>query len=107
MSRQPFDRRVSERRSADRMDRRTEESRERRAAERRRGAGRRDLDTLLDVTRRLMTVTNLDALLRLIAEAGSAGGPNEGTRGDPAARTAGSASVDAAPGAGTSTPSST
>jgi len=51
------------------MDRRTEETRERRAAERRRGAGRRDLDTLLDVTRRLMTVTDLDALLRLIAEA--------------------------------------
>jgi len=51
------------------MDRRSEETRERRAAERRRGAGRRDLDTLLDVTRRLMTVTDLDALLRLIAEA--------------------------------------
>jgi putative nucleotidyltransferase with HDIG domain len=60
---------MGERRSADRMDRRSEESRERRAAERRRGAGRRDLDTLLDVTRRLMTVTDLDALLRLIAEA--------------------------------------
>jgi putative nucleotidyltransferase with HDIG domain len=42
---------------------------DRRARERRRGAGRRDLDTLLDVTRRLMTVTDLDALLRLIAEA--------------------------------------
>ena len=69
MSRQPFERRIGERRSADRMDRRSEESRERRAAERRRGAGRRDLDTLLDVTRRLMTVTDLDALLRLIAEA--------------------------------------
>jgi len=69
VSRQPFERRVGERRSADRMDRRSEESRERRAAERRRGAGRRDLDTLLDVTRRLMTVTDLDALLRLIAEA--------------------------------------
>ncbi len=69
MSRQPFERRMGERRSADRMDRRSEESRERRAAERRRGAGRRDLDTLLDVTRRLMTVTDLDALLRLIAEA--------------------------------------
>jgi putative nucleotidyltransferase with HDIG domain len=69
VSRQPFERRIGERRSADRMDRRSEESRERRAAERRRGAGRRDLDTLLDVTRRLMTVTNLDALLRLIAEA--------------------------------------
>jgi putative nucleotidyltransferase with HDIG domain len=51
------------------MDRRSAESRDRRAAERRRGAGRRDLDTLLDVTRRLMTVTDLDALLRLIAEA--------------------------------------
>lgn len=48
MSRQPFDRR---------------------AEERRRGSGRRDLDTLLDVTRQLMTVTDLDALLRLIAEA--------------------------------------
>ncbi|HEY8757539.1 MAG TPA: HD domain-containing phosphohydrolase [Candidatus Limnocylindria bacterium] len=69
MSRQPFERRIGERRSADRMDRRSEETRERRAAERRRGAGRRDLDTLLDVTRRLMTVTDLDALLRLIAEA--------------------------------------
>ena len=42
---------------------------DRRSAERRRGAGRRDLDTLLDVTRRLMTVTDLDALLRLIADA--------------------------------------
>ncbi|HEY8828975.1 MAG TPA: HD domain-containing phosphohydrolase [Candidatus Limnocylindria bacterium] len=69
MSRQPFERRIGERRSADRMDRRSEETRERRAAERRHGAGRRDLDTLLDVTRRLMTVTDLDALLRLIAEA--------------------------------------
>jgi putative nucleotidyltransferase with HDIG domain len=69
VSRQPFERRIGERRSADRMDRRSEETRERRAAERRRGAGRRDLDTLLDVTRRLMTVTDLDALLRLIAEA--------------------------------------
>ena len=69
MSRQPFERRIGERRSADRMDRRSEESRDRRAAERRRGAGRRDLDTLLDVTRRLMTVTDLDALLRLIADA--------------------------------------
>jgi putative nucleotidyltransferase with HDIG domain len=69
VSRQPFERRTGERRSADRMDRRSEETRERRAAERRRGAGRRDLDTLLDVTRRLMSVTDLDALLRLIAEA--------------------------------------
>lgn len=42
---------------------------DRRSAERRRGAGRRDLDTLLDITRRLMTVTDLDALLRLIADA--------------------------------------
>jgi len=67
--RQPFDRRVGERRSADRMDRRSSDARDRREAERRRGAGRRDLDTLLDVTRRLMTVTDLDALLRLIAEA--------------------------------------
>jgi putative nucleotidyltransferase with HDIG domain len=69
MNRQPFERRIGERRSADRMDRRSAESRERRAAERRTGAGRRDLDTLLDVTRRLMSVTDLDALLRLIAEA--------------------------------------
>ena len=69
MSRQPFDRRTSERRSAERMDPRGPESMDRRAAERRRGAGRRDLDTLLDVTRRLMTVTDLDALLRLIADA--------------------------------------
>jgi len=51
------------------MDQRSGESRDRRAAERRRGAGRRDLDTLLDVTRQLMTLTDLDALLRLIAEA--------------------------------------
>src|SRR5690242_16716775 len=51
------------------MDRRGGDARDRREAERRRGAGRRDLDMLLDVTRRLMTVTNLDALLRLIAEA--------------------------------------
>lgn len=55
-----------ERRNA---DRRAKERAERRAAERRRGAGRRDLDVLLDVTRRLMTVTDLDALLRLIADA--------------------------------------
>jgi len=68
VSRQPFDRRISERRSAERMDHRGFESEDRRAAERRRGAGRRDLDTLLDVTRRLMTVTDLDALLRLIAD---------------------------------------
>jgi putative nucleotidyltransferase with HDIG domain len=67
--RQPFDRRTGERRSADRMDRRSTDAHERREAERRRGAGRRDLDTLLDVTRRLMTLTDLDALLRLIAEA--------------------------------------
>ncbi len=66
MSRQPFERRAGERRSAPRPDRR---STDRRAEERRRGAGRRDLDTLLDVTRQLMTVTDLDALLRLIAEA--------------------------------------
>jgi len=52
-----------------RLERRATERAERRAAERRRGAGRRDLDMLLDVTRRLMTVTDLDALLRLIAEA--------------------------------------
>lgn len=55
-----------ERRNA---DRRAKERAERRASERRRGAGRRDLDMLLDVTRRLMTVTDLDALLRLIADA--------------------------------------
>jgi len=67
--RQPFDRRTGERRSADRMDQRSSDRRERRETERRRGAGRRDLDTLLDVTRRLMTVTDLDALLRLIAGA--------------------------------------
>jgi putative nucleotidyltransferase with HDIG domain len=52
-----------------RGERRTTERGERRATERRRGAGRRDLDVLLDVTRRLMTVTDLDALLRLIADA--------------------------------------
>jgi putative nucleotidyltransferase with HDIG domain len=69
MSRRPFDRRASERRSGEHVDRRNAELRDRRDAERRRGAGRRDLDTLLDVTRRLMTVTDLDALLRLIAEA--------------------------------------
>ncbi len=57
----PLDRRRAERRAAERA--------ERRARERRRGAGRRDLDVLLDVTRRLMTVTDLDALLRLIADA--------------------------------------
>jgi len=57
----PLERRRNERRAAERA--------ERRAAERRRGAGRRDLDMLLDVTRRLMTVTDLDALLRLIADA--------------------------------------
>ena len=69
MSKQPFDRRSGERRKAERMDQRSEASRDRRAAERRLGAGRRDLDTLLDVTRQLMTLTDLDALLRLIAEA--------------------------------------
>ena len=69
MSPQPLDRRGAERPSVERMDRGTEESHDRREAERRRGAGRRDLDTLLDVTRRLMTVTDLDALLRLIADA--------------------------------------
>jgi len=57
----PLDRRRGDQQEADRD--------ERRASERRRAAGRRDLDTLLDVTRRLMTVTDLDALLRLIAEA--------------------------------------
>ena len=57
----PLDRRRVERRATERA--------ERRARERRRGAGRRDLDMLLDVTRRLMTVTDLDALLRLIADA--------------------------------------
>lgn len=57
----PLERRRQERRGTERGDRRGDE--------RRRGAGRRDLDMLLDVTRRLMTVTDLDALLRLIAEA--------------------------------------
>src|SRR5712692_1187146 len=69
MSRLPFDRRAAERRAKDRKDRRDKEAQDRRNAERRQGAGRRDLDTLLDVTRQLMTVTDLDALLRLIAEA--------------------------------------
>jgi putative nucleotidyltransferase with HDIG domain len=69
VSPQPLDRRRDERRARERQDRREAEARDRRNAERRRGAGRRDLDTLLDVTRRLMTVTDLDALLRLIAEA--------------------------------------
>lgn len=69
MSPQPLDRRAAERRKAERTDPRAAEMRDRREAERRRGAGRRDLDTLLDVTRRLMTVTDLDALLRLIADA--------------------------------------
>ena len=69
MSRLPFDRRAAERRAQERKDRRDKEARDRRNAERRRGAGRRDLDTLLDITRRLMTVTDLDALLRLIADA--------------------------------------
>ena len=68
MSRLPFDRRAAERRAAER-DRRDKEAQDRRTAERRKGAGRRDLDTLLDITRRLMTVTDLDALLRLIADA--------------------------------------
>ena len=45
---------------------------ERRRGERRRAASRKSLDVLLDVTRRLMTVTDLDALLRLIAEATTA-----------------------------------
>src|SRR6266851_10138365 len=69
MSRLPFDRRAAERRAKERKDRRDKEAQDRRNAERRKGAGRRDLDTLLDITRRLMTVTDLDALLRLIAEA--------------------------------------
>jgi len=69
VSRLPFDRRAAERRAQERKDRRDKEARDRRNAERRRGAGRRDLDTLLDITRRLMTVTDLDALLRLIADA--------------------------------------
>ena len=68
MSRLPFDRRTAERRAKE-QKRRDDLARERREAERRKGAGRRDLDTLLDITRRLMTVTDLDALLRLIAEA--------------------------------------
>jgi len=66
VSRLPFDRRTAERRA---KEQREKIARERREAERRKGAGRRDLDTLLDITRRLMTVTDLDALLRLIAEA--------------------------------------
>jgi putative nucleotidyltransferase with HDIG domain len=69
VSRPPFERRGGERRSAERMDKRSAETRERRVAERRRGGGRRDFDVLLDVTRRLMTLTDLDALLRLIADA--------------------------------------
>jgi putative nucleotidyltransferase with HDIG domain len=69
VSRLPFDRRAAERRAQERKDRRDREERDRRNAERRKGAGRRDLDTLLDITRRLMTVTDLDALLRLIADA--------------------------------------
>ena len=52
-----------------RADRRATARAERRARARRRGVGRRDLDMLLDVTRRLMTVTDLDAMLRLIADA--------------------------------------
>ena len=47
----------------------TRPGQERRRGERRRAASRKSLDVLLDVTRRLMTVTDLDALLRLIAEA--------------------------------------
>src|SRR5579859_8188659 len=66
MSRLPFDRRTAERRA---KEQREKIARERREAERRTGTGRRDLDTLLEITRRLMTVTDLDALLRLIAEA--------------------------------------
>ena len=69
MSRQPFDRRSGERRRTERGDARGPGSADRRVGERRRGAGRRDLDTLLDVTRRLMTLTDLDALLRVIADA--------------------------------------
>jgi len=41
---------------------------DRRSADRRRTAGHR-LDVILDVTRRLMSVTDLDSLLQLIAEA--------------------------------------
>ena len=41
---------------------------ERRAGERRRNAGHR-LEIILDVTRRLMSVTDLDSLLHLMAEA--------------------------------------
>ena len=69
MSQKPVDRRVRERRSEQRAGQPGAAGRERRESERRRGAGRRDLDTLLDVTRQLMTVTDLDALLRLIADA--------------------------------------
>ena len=67
VSQKPLERRVGERRSEKRTAGAT--GRDRREAERRQGAGRRDLDTLLDVTRQLMTITDLDALLRLIAEA--------------------------------------
>jgi len=69
VSRLPFDRRTAERRAKEEKAQRDKVARERRESERRKGAGRRDLDTLLDITRRLMTVTDLDALLRLIAEA--------------------------------------
>lgn len=63
------DRRVGERRSRHEG---APAARERRAGERRMGDRRttgQRLDVLLDVTRQLMSVTDLDALLRLMAEA--------------------------------------
>lgn len=63
------DRRVAERRAKQQP---APAGRERRAGERRSGdrrtAGQR-LDVILDVTRQLMSITDLDALLRLMAEA--------------------------------------
>jgi putative nucleotidyltransferase with HDIG domain len=69
VSPQPLDRRRGERRNGERAGPRSQGGGDRRDAQRRRGTGRRDFDMLLDVTRRLMTITDLDALLRLIAEA--------------------------------------
>lgn len=61
------DRREGDRRE---RDRRAQERRRRSRDDRRRSATQ--LSTLLEVTRKLMTVTDLDALLRLIAESTSA-----------------------------------
>jgi putative nucleotidyltransferase with HDIG domain len=69
VSPQPLDRRRGERRSGERAGPGSRGSSDRRDDQRREGTGRRDFDMLLDVTRRLMTITDLDALLRLIAEA--------------------------------------